>query len=119
MENIIENNKLIAKFIGSEFMQSEIVPMLGHHYPTNEELNFDSDWNWLMPVVEKIESLYDGKAFVVQIRSTVCDIFQNTQHWKAFQRTINLPTLYTSDKTKIEAVYQAVILFIKWYNQNK
>lgn len=60
-----------------------------------EQLKFHRDWNWLMQVVEKIDSLgYSKELFKEQ--SKVCA----------------LPI-----STKIESVYNACVEFVKWYNK--
>lgn len=86
-----------------------------------EDLKFNSDWNWLMEVIEKIESLeYLNKnstsegfdSFGIEINKNRCDITQYgdfTHH-----------LLQGNGKTRIESTYNACLEFIKWYNeQNK
>ena len=72
MENIIENNKLIAEFLDWEFddlSETFETPFLKLVEPQafgdeqfscklqDFELEFHHSWDWLMEVVEKIESL--------------------------------------------------------------
>ena len=109
----IENNKLIAEFLGEtkqpfEFSQFGYINSLGEWKDTffDNQLKFHSDWNWLMEVVEKIESL----GYRVEIAKHICRIYLS-----------NKETIIISENTpKIEAVYIACVEFIKWYNnQNK
>ena len=72
----------------------------------NFDLYYHSSWDWLMPVVEKIEKECSHE---VVIFSTHCNVNQGKTHDMG----------YIGGKTKIEAVYKSVIEFIKWYNQNK
>jgi hypothetical protein len=69
---ILEGNKLIAEFMGAVpeqwYPESKMYDLSGIHYayPTSgiypdnvrhhsdQLLKYDSDWSWLMPVVEKI-----------------------------------------------------------------
>ena len=75
-----------------------------------EQLKFHKDWNWLMEVVEKIESL--GGA--VCIGNCVMIIFYLTDVMgESYSKTREL-----IGETKIEAVYNACVEFIKWYNEN-
>jgi len=67
------------------------------------DLKYHTSWDWLMPVVEKIESL---SGTTVLIKRIGCEIIM-------YGKTISKQT---SD-TKIEAVWLAVIEFIKWYNE--
>ena len=121
----IENNKIIAEFLNVKIHPCETIENF-KFLPIEErglyngyfidELKYHEDWNWLMVVVEKIESL---------------EIFDRMGRFNI--NTKNFDENYTSfitDKdedfiqcegdTKIEAVYNAVVEFIKWYNnQNK
>lgn len=104
--NTTEKNKLIAEFMGWKSTN-----ILNEYYNDSEEswqkvgvLNintfcYHSDWNWLMEVVEKIESL---------------DIYYD-------KYIDHNSSMFTSGKielsTKIEAVYNACVTFIEWYNE--
>ena len=66
----------------------------------NEKLLFDTDWNWLMVVVEKIEYI----RCYVTIKGCA----------------VNISTIVeTSAPTKIESVYKACVEFINWYKLNE
>lgn len=128
--NTTENNKIIAEFMGFESTNKCVRTETGKYYDYHshpkfscikeqeiqiesqncfglveqdylfiEDLKFHSDWNWLMQVVEKIESL---------------DIYYD-------KYIDHNSSMFTSGKielsTKIEVVYNACIVFIKWYNQ--
>jgi len=54
VKEIKEGHRLIWDFLGEEFIQREIAPMLGHHYPSLDELKFSGSWEWLMKVVDVI-----------------------------------------------------------------
>ena len=130
MNNIIENNKLIAEFLDWEFddlSETFETPFLKLVDPQafgeeqfscklqDFELEFHTDWNWLMSVVEKIENLQDENncaIYNIQIEQSFTEIIDNHT-----SETI----IYNIDAdSKIEAVYNTVIEFIKWYNeQNK
>jgi hypothetical protein len=109
--NTLENNKLIAEFLGATFKENEfyfpaIVFKTGKNYFENHELKFHSDWNWLMEVVEKIENL----GYNFQITSKDATVLQN--HGAIYQSLI-----YKVDGlNKMQATYQTVVEFIKWYN---
>jgi hypothetical protein len=110
MKNIIENNKLIAEFLNLTsqviFEQVFIVSENGKtKFYKKDELKFHSDWNWLMEVVEKIESL----GYRIEIVKHICRVYLSDKETIIISE--NIP--------KIEAVYNACIEFIKWYNENK
>lgn len=104
--NLIENNKLIAGFLKKKYYDDCIVIHNGAVCTSNPsgelwaKCRYHSDWNWLMEVVEKIESLEEN--------NNLMDCFKQSN------KVCGLP-IYT----KIEAVYNACIEFIKWYNLNK
>ena len=116
MKNIVENNKLIAEFMG---VFDKILSTGNIHswsdapfYYTTEDTKekviknickyskYDSDWNWLMKVVEKClvgEAEYnedEAKKAIREIYESLCNI-------------------------NISSVYNACVKFIKWYNENK
>ena len=113
--NTIENNKIISEFLGqkktiSNFPQFGYMTSSGNWKDefTPNELKFHSDWNWLMEAAEKIESL----GYWVEILGgmhNVCSIGL-TNNIESF--------IYLDSESKIEAVYNAVVEFIKWYNLN-
>ena len=115
MENILEDNKLIAEFMvqnegGLVKLKENIFSTIDNFeipddYLTLKDLKYHEDWNWLMLVVDKIESIKGTQIFINGIS---CEImFKGKVITKHFN-------------TKIEAVYNACVEFIKWYNkQNK
>ena len=105
------NNKIIAEFMGNRNYLYSNNKNAMYFILTNtagEELivNYDNDWGLLMEVVEKIESI----GFT----------FETKKNWARITRKgENIILRWEEDKTKIEAVYNACIEFIKWYNENK
>lgn len=85
-----------------------------HHAPCRK---YSEQWQWLMPVVEKIEkdtsaSIYHR--FTVVIADVYCHI---KCHEKGKQDGVLYQTPYgTTPESKISEVWQAVIQFIQWYN---
>lgn len=110
---IIENNKLIAEFMGWVFNKHGIeqntshptpnTPISGVHYKDFNGFSFY--WDWLMPVVEKIESL--GYYTMINKWSSVYRI-NNSQDRKS------IVTIH--GKSKIENTYRVCVEFIKWFN---
>ena len=114
--NTTENNKLIVQFmelkpikVNTDFyaLAKNHVHVTGKNTDIvisgfSECAKYNSDWNWLMEVVEKIESIKGTQIFINGISCEV--MFKG----KVISKHFN---------TKIEAVYNACIEFIKWYNQ--
>jgi len=99
------DNKLIAEFLGYETYEMNGVLNVEYsedNIRTIQDTHYHIDWNWLMQVVEKIESL----GVVVEIRENVCYIETTPNDYYSELET-----------TKIQAVYKACVEFIKWYNE--
>lgn len=96
-QNIAENNKLMAEFLGNTETHIK-------NFGGIEKTKYHSDWNWLMSVVDKIESL----GYLVEIRENVCFIKTSEQDYFS-----------ELEETKRQAVYKACVEFIKWYNKQK
>ncbi len=118
---IEETNILIAEFLQIDKNENGTfeLPQYGKVTLSGEfktefnasELKFNSDWNWLIEVVEKIENLLykdNNDVFKVVIDYGMCIIYNMINDLEVI---VNV-----SKSTKIEAVYQAVIQFIEWYN---
>ena len=140
--NIIENNKLIAEFMGGKEIRKDT-----YKFPNRTGLplqigtiTYHSDWNWLMEVVEKIESLGSNKIlnrvlysrfeikhnkvllywskdnnYQIQIETLQDwqDGYKSTSYKNYRRVAINKNT------TKLESIYLVCVEFIKWYNEQK
>lgn len=114
-QEIIEGNKLIAEFMG--LTKSINGATIETRYvfdwknkPQGDlpvDLKFNSSWDWLMPVIEKIETL----DFIVIIKQNECVIVNNSGETPKFIQELC--------ETKIKSVCLAVVEFIKWYDENK
>ena len=114
-------NKIIAEFMGVDIIPLEqfvvgvqstiarikigrkdyICPMIEGYLL--EHLQYHTSWNWLMPVVEKIENF----GFEIIIAESRCKIKHNTDH--SIEELLNVDII----GTKRESTYQAVVEFIK------
>ena len=113
----IENNKLIAEFMGLNLHQGvwrKSTLATERKICKEDALKYHEDWNWLMVVVEKIESIEYG-IYQVDILQEGCKILERCR-----LLIDNRVGKLESDTTKIESVYLACVEFIKCYNnQNK
>lgn len=106
---MIENNKLIAEFLGMQktdlgWFDNEEVFSDTERDNTFDDLKFHRDWNWLMLVVNEIEKTKLGS---LEIQSKNLVLLQYNQKTDKY---------YNS--TLIENLYNACVEFIKWYNEN-
>ena len=107
--NTQENNKLIAEFMGITPNEAGVYHVSKHKGYDVENLNYQKSWDWLMPVVEKIE---EDDEVDVNILLNGTRIFR----WRTDTDIVNNVADISFDK-KIEHVYDAVVEFIKQYNK--
>ena len=131
-----ENNKIIAEFMGWSTH-----PKHGDKYLINKskdrvnlpwysecnweaslrEFNYHSDWNILMPVVEKIENT-KIKDYSISTDITDDKTFINVWHYGDGGKWSILISNYNEeykDFNKIQRTYKAVVKFINFYNKQK
>ena len=121
MENeILECNKLIAEFMEC-FYSETFEGLLPNHWVNKNgepltsyldtELKYHTSWDWLMPVVDKIEKygiIEISYALVSTCR--ICVIGGKTEN------AFNIINDNNGALNPIIAVYSSVVEFIKWYN---
>ena len=131
-QEIIEGNRLIAGFMGYSLITPEMrnnpekwyikgKPSCyweNHSLKSSKkvlcsefDLQYHSNWSWLMPVVERIE---EGDFWVNIKKNHVTVAWDN-------KNTLDSKMIHSEfgDYSKIERVYMCVISFIKWYNNKK
>lgn len=134
-KEINEGNKLIAKFNDFDYLICDV---------KISELPYHKDWEWLMPIVDKIETM----GAHMEIRGHGCHMFwwyspkkyvhfqggQNKWNkWKELRKSafdsiggkhhrsdvgVGESAEKVSMETKILAVWYNTVGFIKWYNEN-
>jgi hypothetical protein len=84
---------------------------MGYDRGVSDLMGYDTSWDWLIPVVEKIETIdINGEMVILEA------IGKRAKFILEFGCRI-LPD--NEGRSKIEATYKAVVEFIKWYNENK
>ena len=115
MKNTSEKNKLIAEFLGYTkytWRGHTMYVFEDDNHRAEVDLHYHSDWNWLMRVIEKIESLptmKDNGNFFFEIHQDSVTVFNSTR--------MDIIIEVMGQGSRINNVYQAVIEFIQWYNQ--
>jgi hypothetical protein len=99
IHTIEENNKIISEFMGYHYVPETTLAhdyfMVKGRYIRPHGIKFDTDWNWLMEVVEKILN--------------ICLELDSMEMY--YNITDSIP--------KIDKAYNDCVEFIKWYNENK
>jgi len=98
MKTTEENNRLIAEFMGYKVdfgFDKKGVLFAGQHIGL-DKLIYHTSWDWLMPVYYKIQDTVGETSNI-------------------FNEFFNSITMFNS----IDFLYQAVVQFIEWYNENK
>jgi len=112
MKTIVETNKEIAIFMGDISSTDDRISF-SKNCPV-EQLKYDESWDWLMPVIEKIEtmSMTRGRHFYLHMDAAFVQIRVDR---------VNLQPLakWGATNNKMQAVYNAVVEFIEWYAKNK
>lgn len=112
--NTIEGNKLIADFMGYETCTDpdhendkcyQVPYAKGYHRA--KQLQHHTSWDWLMPVVERIEDTKIKRVSNPQVDIIIGDCYiSNIDGDFDFIEIGN---------DKIQSVWRAVIQFIQWY----
>jgi len=93
------DNELIAEFMQLPPLTEEEIGMNWNH----SKCPYDTSWDWLMPVVEKIDKCYS--------------LLPDSLEGEYIIRYDVLERAITNEWNIIDA-YKAVVEFIKWYNQH-
>lgn len=102
MKTIEEKNRMIAEFMGVEFnkigerfMASPTPNDIGSCW--EEQLKYDSSWEWLMPVVGKCLEVCHEE-MLNEWENSFADVFLSTS---------------------FDLMFKEVTQFIEWHNKNK
>lgn len=129
-EQIQESNQLIAQFMGAKVINDTDYNYAVYRFENRKpgdcylhQMEYHSSWDWLMPVVEKIEAM--GHKTIIgggDYWGNYMNILfgKNEKEHRELLLTVDAETkAMNKGDSKIEAVYSTVVDFIKWYNQQK
>lgn len=94
-----KGNKLIAEFMTDE---PEVLAHDLNKAGTLESMQYHDQWDWLMPVIEKIWNIIGNRSSLFY-----------------FEYENELIRSYEDHISNITDCWNAVIAFIHWYNANK
>ena len=125
MNQIQEQNKMIAEFDKGARMRKFVEGYAGtcmyignKRWCRFEDLKYHTSWDWLMPVVEKIEK----EGCKVEISSLIQSFNDGPEI--IYHQDVSIfhdvtCIVEVTSLSKLNSVYEAVIKFITWYNANK
>ena len=119
-ETIIKDLTLLAEFMGWERDHhfKDVVYRLGKAIELDSTFKYHSSWDWLMPVVEKVE---DIKQMRCQIYVTISPFEISIYCSGHIERELTVFSFKKngklfSDTEKKAIVFEGLVKLIKWYN---
>lgn len=115
-KEVVENNKLIAEFHDPTWKDRIDISWenIEDYVPS-----YHKYWDYLMPVVEKIESLKpennSNTRFQFIIKGKMCLVNDKFK----IERDDFLNLHYKVHESKLLAVWFAIVEFLKWYNEKR
>ena len=114
-KEILRCNKLIVEFMGAEVVEyprKTVFKYNGGNVINLVSLRFHSDWNELMKVVDKIESIeHNGKSYEIQMYGG-CSVYIMSNNGDGI-------VFVDNEESRIVCLYKAIVKFIIIYNEWK
>lgn len=128
-QEILEGNYLMSDFLMlavdiNYYLSSGITTW--HNLPTGyggcvtDNLRYHKDWNWIMSVVEKIESFHlyfhieTHGAYIEHMGYEDSEMPWLTNFWN-----VEINNDINDGRTKIDCTWLTCVQFIKWYNNER
>lgn len=115
-KEILENNKLIAEFEGLNIITDNISWFDSSYKPLK---SYNKSWNDLIPIIEKISSLYYRVVLEFDKNPELNDIYIQNIITGEYIQSDYLEDREYQPQSNIELIWFNVVNFIKWYNKNK
>jgi hypothetical protein len=121
-----QGNKLVALFMGAFYKswkdnrtnRYRFDKPIGETYAfLARDLKYHTSWDWLMPVVEKIEELASLQ-YWIELSGRRCTIYEMV-NYGSNGKVIISEYGSTNSESKIHATWLAITDFIQWYNQSQ
>lgn len=107
-KDVLAGNKLLAQF---ETKEPEVLKRDLKKAGTVESMEYHSCWLWLMPVIEKIASMYHKTEIVSDEESDFCRITVYDDEGKMEKE------IFEAGLSTKEASFKAAVQFVKWFNK--
>ena len=122
-EEINEGTELIVRFLGWQYHLSD-----NHNFPdgtwhdghvghcAKRGLRFHESWDWLFPVITKINGLGKEYSFAIFKTYVSLTVEKGGKFYKDFSFAFS--EYVTSEQTTLEAAFKMVVRYIKWHEEN-
>lgn len=90
------------------------VPLHGFDRAKIGHFRYTDSWDWLMPVIRKINTLDKGIQFAIFKTYVSCTVEKSGKFYKDF--SFSHVEYITNEQSDLEAAYKLVYKFVKWYN---
>jgi len=117
-EEIKEGNKLIAQFMG-DYFDTGLEPSYYIRYNKEykiEESQYHNSWDWMMPVVDKINGMGKAYSFAIFKSYVSLTVEKGGKVFKDFSFAYS--EYITATQTGKEAAFKLLVKFVKWENEN-
>lgn len=134
---VSEKNNLIAEFMGASIVRKEEYEEphgsrgtgIITYWTRPEGIPFDdglatighfryhTSWNWLMPVIRKINSMDKAIQFAIFKTYVSCTVERGGKFYKDF--AFSHAEYITSEQSDIEAAWKLVVKFVEWVESSK
>jgi hypothetical protein len=105
-----ENNKLIAEFMNEEIGFADTSKPCILIDNVWSPIKYHKSWDWLMPVVQKIDSM-EYNVVMSRISVNINPILEDNKPIVSF--------VCGDIEQKLSLLHESITEFIKWYNENK
>lgn len=123
--DITECNIFICEFMGYQYFKEFLIHP-GSEKPSEmlkpDELKYHCSWDWIMPVIERIESISTPtiEKIWVSISGKSCAMWNYFSPMEVLRKN-DVPNIYRikiNSESKLKATWLACIDYIKWYNEH-
>jgi hypothetical protein len=92
------------------------VPLHDYDSAKIGHFRYTESWDWLMPVIRKINTLDKAIQFAIFKTYVSCTVEKSGKFYKDF--SFSHAEYITSEQTDLEAAYNLVYKFVVWYNEH-
>lgn len=120
----VKNNRKIMTFMGGKFINEKTLnplilkwdcpdfPLAHGKFLSQNELKFDTDWNWLMIVIEMIGNRHNGKMGIFTMYGL------NRSKIDCYIGDSRVNGIDIMNNSGLGSTYEAVNEYIEWFNKN-